>query len=40
MLFRSYLSWVYVRSDTIATPIAAHMLINVLNLYILRSYYA
>ena len=35
-----YLSWVYVRSDTIATPIAAHMLINVLNLYILRSYYA
>lgn len=35
-----YLSWIYVRSDTIAAPIAAHMLINVLNLYILRSYYA
>lgn len=35
-----YLSWIYVRSDTIAAPIAAHMLINGLNLYILRSYYA
>ena len=35
-----YLSWIYVRSDTIAAPIAAHMLINALNLYILRSYYA
>jgi len=35
-----YLSWVYVRSDTIAAPMAAHMLINAVNLYILRSYYA
>ncbi len=35
-----YLSWVYVRSDTIAAPIAAHMLINAVSLYILRSYYA
>jgi membrane protease YdiL (CAAX protease family) len=35
-----YLSWVYVRSDTIAAPMAAHMLINAVNLYTLRSYYA
>lgn len=35
-----YLSWVYVRSDTIAAPMLAHMLMNAVNLYILRSYYA
>ncbi|MBE6923216.1 MAG: CPBP family intramembrane metalloprotease [Ruminococcaceae bacterium] len=35
-----YLSWVYVRSDTIAAPMTAHVLINAVSLYILRSYYA
>ena len=35
-----YLSWFYIRSDTIAVPILAHMLMNAVSFSILRSYYA